>query len=205
MALSGRATPRGKAGDDINRALLQIVIASTRPGRAGETIARWFHALAESHGGFDLELVDLAEVDLPLFDEPHHPATGQYVHEHTLAWSARVRRADAFVFVAPEYNHSMNAALKNALDFLHHEWRHKALGFVSYGGVAAGTRAVQATRLVAQSLCMVPVYEVVNIPFFRQYLDDRGAFVPDERLAGDGRKMLDSILSWEQGLRLLRT
>jgi NAD(P)H-dependent FMN reductase len=199
-----RDSPR-KGGDDINRPLLQIVIASTRPGRAGETIARWFHTLAEGHGGFDLELVDLAEVALPLFDEPHHPASGHYLHEHTLAWSARVRRADAFVFVAPEYNHSMNAALKNALDYLHDEWRHKAVGFVSYGGVAAGTRAVQAIRLVAQSLSMVPVYEVVNIAFFRQYLDDDGDLVPDERLVRDGQKMLDSILSWEQGLRLLRT
>src|SRR5689334_4480755 len=117
---------------------LQIVIASTRPGRVGAPVARWFHRRAEEHGGFDVELVDLAEVNLPLLDEPHHPRLRRYVHQHTQAWSARVEAADAFVFVTPEYNYGMPASLKNALDYLNQEWHYKPVGFVSYGGVSAG-------------------------------------------------------------------
>jgi NAD(P)H-dependent FMN reductase len=102
----------------VNRPVLQVVAASTRPGRRGLAVARWVTRLAEAHGGFDVELVDLVEVGLPVFDEPHHPRLQQYVHQHTKDWSATVSRADAFVFVTPEYNHSFPGALKNALDFL---------------------------------------------------------------------------------------
>jgi NAD(P)H-dependent FMN reductase len=96
--------------------VLQVVIGSTRPGRVGGAVAKWFYDLAQKYEGFDEELVDLAEVNLPLFDEPHHPMRQQYVHEHTKRWSQIVARADAVVFVIPEYNHSMNAATKNAVD-----------------------------------------------------------------------------------------
>jgi NAD(P)H-dependent FMN reductase len=127
-------------------ATLQIIIASTRPGRAGLPIGQWFHERALGHGGFDIDLVDLADLNLPFMDEPSHPRLRRYTHQHTRDWSARVEAADAFVFVTPEYNHGFNAPLKNAIDYLHDEWRHKPVGFVSYGGVAAGTRAVQMLK-----------------------------------------------------------
>ena len=127
---------------------LQIIIASTRPGRVGEPVADWFSARARQHGGFELDVVDLAELALPFMDEPNHPRLRRYEHQHTKDWSARVDAADAFVFVTPEYNHSYNAPLKNAIDYLHQEWEYKPVGFVSYGGVAAGTRAVQALKQV---------------------------------------------------------
>jgi NAD(P)H-dependent FMN reductase len=110
---------------------LHVILASTRPGRAGEPIAEWFVARAKAHGAFEVELVDLAEVDLPFMDEPNHPRLRRYTHEHTKAWSARVDAADAFVFVTPEYNYGFTAPLKNAIDFLHFEWQHKPVGFVS--------------------------------------------------------------------------
>ncbi len=69
---------------------LNVVVASTRPGRVGYPVAQWFTELATAHGGFDVELVDLAAFDLPLLDEPNHPRLGQYVHQHTLDWSASV-------------------------------------------------------------------------------------------------------------------
>jgi NAD(P)H-dependent FMN reductase len=125
---------------------LHVILASTRPGRAGEPIADWFVERAAAHGAFDVELVDLAEVALPFMDEPNHPRLRRYTHEHTKAWSARVDSADAFVFVTPEYNYGLTAPLKNAIDYLHFEWQHKPVGFVSYGGVAAGTRAVQMLK-----------------------------------------------------------
>src|SRR3954470_10629806 len=96
--------------------VLQVFLVSTRPGRAGTPIAAWFRDHAARHGKFDVELVDLADVNLPLFDEPTHPRLRQYANEHTKAWSALVARADAFVFVTPEYNHGSPPSLMNALD-----------------------------------------------------------------------------------------
>src|SRR5581483_12264670 len=122
---------------------LQIFIASTRPGRVGLPVAEWFRGHADAHGGFAIDLVDLATLQLPFLDEPNHPRLRRYTKQHTMDWSARVDAADAFVFVMPEYNYGFNAPLKNAIDYLHHEWQYKPVGFVSYGGVAAGTRAVQ--------------------------------------------------------------
>ena len=122
--------------NDAARPRLLVVIGSTRPGRIGLPIARWFAERARGDGRFDVEVADLAEIGLPLMDEPHHPRLRQYVHEHTLRWSATVAAADAVVFVTPEYNYGLTAPVKNAIDYLHHEWRYKAAGFVSYGGVA---------------------------------------------------------------------
>jgi len=82
-----------------SRPYLQIIIASTRPHRVGASIARWFESLAQRHGSFDVELVDLAAVNLPLLDEPEQPSKMNYQLEHTRRWSAIVSRADAFVFV----------------------------------------------------------------------------------------------------------
>ena len=181
--------------------LLQILVASTRPGRVGDRYGRWFEGEARRHGGFDVELVDLAEVGLPFFDEPNHPKLGQYVHQHTKDWSATVSRADAFVVVAPEYNHGYSAVLKNALDFLHHEWADKAVGFVSYGGVASGTRAVQALKPVLVCLRMVPVVEAVNIPFQHQFLTDDGGVAPNQVMTDSAAAMLDELLRITKLLR----
>src|SRR4051812_46674182 len=116
-------------------AKLEIIIASTRPNRVGLPVARWIETEARTHGGFDeVELVDLAEVDLPFMNEPHHPRLRDYQLQHTKDWSAKVDSADAFVFVMPEYNYGFTAPLKNAIDYLHHEWRYKPVGLVSYGG-----------------------------------------------------------------------
>jgi NAD(P)H-dependent FMN reductase len=155
---------------------LQIIVASTRPGRAGLPIAQWVHERAVEHGAFQVELVDLAEVNLPFLDEPKHPRLGQYLHQHSKDWSAKVAAGDAFVFVMPEYNHSFNAPLKNAIDFLYAEWQHKPVAFVSYGGVAAGTRAVQAIKPALAALKMTPAVESVPIPLFGQYIDADGVF-----------------------------
>ena len=144
---------------------LLIILASTRPGRIGLPVATWFTEHATADGRFEVELVDLAELALPLLDEPKHPRLREYTQEHTFAWSATVESADAVVLVTAEYNYGYPAALKNALDYLNHEWRNKPLGFVSYGGVAAGTRAVQQLKQVVGALQLVPTATAVNIPF----------------------------------------
>jgi NAD(P)H-dependent FMN reductase len=180
---------------------LHVILASTRPGRAGEPIAAWFADRARAHGAFDVELVDLAEVGLPFLDEPHHPRLRRYTHQHTKDWSARVDAADAFALVHPEYNHSYSAPLKNALDFLHHEWQHKPVGFVSYGGVAAGTRALQALKPVVSALRMVPLMDAVNIPFHTQFLDDDRRLVPNETMELAAGALLDELAAMEEVLR----
>lgn len=185
--------------------ILQVIVASTRPGRLGRAFGDWIAREAEAHGGFSVELVDLADVDLPFLDEPNHPRLGQYVNQHTKDWSASVSRADAFVLVTPEYNHSFNAVLKNALDFLHNEWAHKAVAFVSYGGVAAGTRAVQALKPVLTGLRMVPIVDAVTVPFAAQFVDEDGVVQPSDLLTGSAKVMLDELAAQTAALEPRRT
>ncbi len=184
--------------------ILQIIIASTRPGRVGPSVASWIHQRAIAHGGFDVELIDLAEVNLPMFDEPNHPRLHQYVHQHTKDWSATIDRADAFIFVIPEYNYGFNAAIKNAIDYLNAEWKHKPVGFVSYGGVGAGTRAVQMLKQVITALSMVPVFDAVNIPFIQQFLDDERKLQPNDIMETAATTMLNELVRWTATLRALR-
>ncbi|HEY7145966.1 MAG TPA: NAD(P)H-dependent oxidoreductase [Streptosporangiaceae bacterium] len=183
---------------------LQIIIASTRPGRVGPAAAAWIYKRATEHGGFDVELIDLAEVNLPMMDEPKHPRFGEYARQHTRDWSATISRADAFVFVIPEYNHGYTAPIKNAIDYLNAEWRYKPVGFVSYGGVAAGTRAMQMLKPVLAVLKMVPVPEAVNIPFIQQFLDDQRVLQPNEVMEQAATDMLNELASWAGALAQLR-
>ena len=136
-------------------------------------------------------------------NEAKHPMLGDYALEHTKAWSAQVAAADAFVFVMPEYNHSFTAPLKNAIDYLHAEWKYKPVGVVSYGGIAAGIRAVQALKPVVSVLKAVPITEAVNIPFVKQFMQD-GAFEPNEVLEKAAPVMLDELVRVEAALRGLR-
>lgn len=183
---------------------LMIVIASTRPGRAAMPIGEWFRAKAEADGRFEVDYADLAVINLPFMDEPHHPRTRQYTKQHTRDWSARVDAADAFVFVTPEYNHGMTAPLKNAIDYLNQEWQYKPLGFVSYGGVAAGTRAVQAIKPIANVLKMTPIPEAVVIPLYQRFLTDDGRFEPEQLIEDAAMTMLGQLERWALALRPLR-
>lgn len=177
----------------MSRPVLQVVTASTRPGRKGIAVARWVQQLAETHGGFDVELVDLAEIALPMLDEPNHPKLQRYTHEYTKDWSDTVARGDAFVFVTPEYNNSYPASLKNALDHLFVEWADKPAGIVSYGGVSAGLRAATALKPVLAALRVAPVVEAVSIPAFTQFLTDDGAFAAGPEAEAGAKAMLDEL------------
>jgi NAD(P)H-dependent FMN reductase len=142
---------------------LKIIVASTRPGSIGPAIGSW---LAEhAHRTFDrVEILELAEIGLPFLDEPHHPRLRNYTKPHTFAWSAAIDSADALIIVTPEYNSAIPAPLKNALDFLHAEWRDKALGTVSYGGAGGGVRAAAMLAPITGALGMVPTEHTVAIP-----------------------------------------
>lgn len=183
---------------------LQVIIASVRPGRAGQPIGNWFHRLAQSHTAFDVELVDLAEVNLPLMDEPAHPRLGRYEHQHTKDWSAKIAEGDAYAIVTPEYNYGYPASLKNALDYLYVEWNHKPVGFVSYGGIAGGTRSVQQLKPVVGALQMYPVIEAVTLPFFSQYLNVDGEFEGNETHDKAATSLLDALAKWGAHLKQIR-
>jgi NAD(P)H-dependent FMN reductase len=183
--------------------VLKIIVASTRPGRVGASVGRWITGVAEQHPGFAVEVLDLAEVQLPLMDEPNHPRLRAYTHEHTRAWSATIDAADAFVFVMPEYNYSYTAPLKNAIDYLFTEWQHKPVGLVSYGGVSGGLRAAQMIKQVVTSLSMMPLVEAVTIPMVHSHVQD-GELVPTELVQQSATAMLDSLVRWTAALKVLR-
>ena len=183
---------------------LLVIIGSTRPGRVGPLVTDWFTAKALEHGGFDeVEVADLAQIDLPMFDEPHHPMTGDYVHQHTRDWSAMVDSADAFVLVMPEYNYSFTAPLKNALDYLNREWRNKPVALVSYGGISGGVRAQQAIKPVLLALRTWPINDAVMIPMVREYLED-GVLRPTPLIDSSADVVLDELVRAAAALQQLR-
>ena len=184
--------------------VLKIIISSTRPGRAGLPIGTWTTEAARRHGGFDrVEVLDLAEIGLPLLDEPAHPRLRQYTKPHTIAWSQEIDSADAFVIVLPEYNYSFPASIKNALDYLVAEWAYKPVGLVSYGGVAGGMRSANMLRPVLTTLRMFPVGESVAIPMFAEHLKD-GVFVPIEAIEQAAEAMFSELVKLSAALAPLR-
>lgn len=182
---------------------LLVIVASTRPGRVGLPVSRWFIDLAKGHGGFHVSVADLAEENLPLLDEPYHPRQRKYQNEHTKRWSEKVAAADAFVFVNPEYNYGIGAPLKNALDYLHHEWNYKAASVVSYGGVSGGVRSNMALQGASYSLKMFMIPEAVNIPFVHSFVAD-GEFKANDIMTTAATTMLDELGKVATALRPLR-
>jgi NAD(P)H-dependent FMN reductase len=180
---------------------LHTIIASTRPGRVGLPVAQWFHGFAKSQNLFDAELVDLADFNLPVYDEPMHPRMQKYQHEHTKRWAASVAAADAYVFVMPEYNFGPTPALVNALNYLYLEWNYKPAAFVSYGGVSGGLRSTQAIKPLITTLKMVPVLEQVMVPMVS--LTD-GVFVAQEIHETSAVAMLQELKRWAEALKPMR-
>ena len=184
---------------------LMIVVGSVRPGRVGLPVAEWARNAAVRSGRFDeVDFADLAAIDLPFMDEPQHPRLRQYEHHHTREWSAGVDAVDAVVLVTPEYNYGLAPAVKNALDYLHHEWAYKPVGFVSYGGVAGGTRSVQMTKQVVSALRMFPMANAVSIHFVPQFIDDDGVFQATESMDRAAAAMFDELVRVGDALRPLR-
>ena len=142
-----------------------IIIGSTRPGRIGEQISKWvYKTLSQEQQGLEYELIDLAKINLPFFNEPAIPAMvdpSAYVHEHTKKWSHLIAKLDGFVFVTPEYNGGYPASLKNAIDTLYKEWVGKPAVIVSYG-MGGGKFASAQLRQVLEG---PPKFKVVaNAP-----------------------------------------
>ncbi len=179
-----------------------IIIGSTRPGRKAADVARWVHGIAQSRTDATFEVVDLADLALPLLDEPVPPSMGQYQQEHTQRWAAIVASYDGFVFVTPEYNHGTSAALKNALDYLYAEWNDKAAGFVGYG-TAGGTRAVEHLRLVMGELQVADVRSQVSLSLMDDFVE-WSRFSPRPHQGPTVEAMLDQVVAWSAALKPLR-
>src|SRR3954465_4831316 len=188
-------------GNQKDTAMIRIAIltGSTRPGRVNEAVARWVYDTAKQRTDAEFELVDLAEYNLPLLDEPTPPSLGQYSHAHTKRWADKIGSFDAFVFVAPEYNHGISGALKNAIDFLYREWNDKAAGFVSYGSMG-GARAVEQLRLVMAELMVADVRAQVMLSLFTDF-ENFTQFKPDPRHEKEVGTMLDQVISWGTALK----
>ena len=184
---------------------LKIILASTRPGSIGPAIGSWIAERAASADFGTVEILDLAQVNLPFLDEPEHPRLGRYTHPHTFAWSRLIDDADALVIVTPEYNGGFPAPLKNALDFLHAEWRNKALGMVSYsGGPHGGTGATAMLAPVTAALGLVTAQTSVAIPRAAGRMID-GAFVATDKENRQLTAMLAEMADADQELAPLRS
>jgi NAD(P)H-dependent FMN reductase len=184
---------------------LKIISSTVRPGRKGPVVAQWIAEAAKIHGSFEVEVLDLGEINLPLMNEAVHPIMKQYEHEHSKQWSAKIDEADAFIFVTAEYDYSYPASLKNALEYLVHEWAYKPAGMVSYSiGPFAGVRAVSNLKPDLLSLKVVSLSEGVHIPSLNLFINEEDKFVPNEQLIAASTLMLNQLLRWTKGLKSIK-
>ncbi|MEV7562490.1 NAD(P)H-dependent oxidoreductase [Streptomyces sp. NPDC089795] len=174
---------------------IALVVASTREGRFGPTVARWFQSVTAGRTDIELTVADLADADLPAHWTPD-PAP------RTRAFVERLAVADAFVILTPEYNHSFPASLKQAIDITGHVWRRKPVGFVSYGGLSGGLRAVEQLRPVLAELHATTLRETVS---FHQFpFDETGTPHDTHNAEKAATTLLDDLLWWGHALRTAR-
>lgn len=180
---------------------LAVIVGSTREGRFGPTVAGWFTDQARQHSGVEIDVIDIAEADLP----DRQPDFGAEPTSALVALSERVAAADAFVVVTPEYNHSFPAGLKHFIDLHGEEWRAKAVGFVSYGGFSGGLRAVEQLRLVFAELHCVTIRDGVSFHNSWTNFGEGGAANDPNGAAGAAKTMLGQLGWWARTLRAGRS
>lgn len=180
-----------------------IIIGSTRPGRNSEAVAKWVFEIAKQRGDAQFELIDIADYNLPLLDEPVPPAMNQYSKNHTKAWAEKVGAMDAFIFVTPEYNHAPTGALKNAIDYIYAEWNNKAAGFVGFGS-AGGVRAVEQLRQIMAELQIADVRAQVSLSLFTDF-ENFSVFKPAPHQSDLVNAMINQVVAWGSALKPLRS
>jgi NAD(P)H-dependent FMN reductase len=185
---------------------LNIVVGSTREGRAADQVIPWLTRRAEQREVFTTEIVDLREWALPMFSETVHTvgdfSNPTYSQPLVREWNDKMRSADAFVFVTPEYNHSTSGVLKNAIDFLQAEWNNKAAALVGYGGVG-GARAVEHLRGVLSEVQVAHVRQTLAFSFFTDF-ENLSDFKPAAMHAASAAIMFDQLEGWASALRPIR-
>ena len=181
---------------------IAIIVGSTRPNRVSPQVAKWVLELAKKRGDATYEIVDIADYDLPVLDEPMPPSMGNYAHGHTKRWSETVASYDGYVFITPEYNHSISGSLKNAIDFVYHEWTNKVAGFVSYGSTG-GVRAVEHMRGVMAEIQIADVRAHVSMSLATDF-ENWTVFKPAAGHETQLNVLLDQLLAWGQAMKGLR-
>jgi NAD(P)H-dependent FMN reductase len=179
-----------------------IIVGSTRPGRRAPALAEWVLDIAKERKDAAFEIVDIGDYDLPVLDEPMPPSMGNYAQEHTKKWAAKIASLDGFVFVTPEYNHSISGALKNAIDFVYAEWNNKAAGFVSYG-TTGGARAVEHLRGIMAEVQVADVRAHVSLSLFTDF-ENFSTFKPADWHLVQVNTMLDQLVLWSGALKTVR-
>jgi NAD(P)H-dependent FMN reductase len=181
---------------------LQVIVGSTRPGRAADHVIPWVVARAEAHASFEVELLDLRDWPLPLFQE-HLGTLGDFVDPPysdpiVKRWNRKIAEADAYVVITAEYNHSVPGVLKNAIDnvFVSFAFRHKPVAFVGYsGGIAAGVRAIEHLALISVEAELVPLKASVLLPKVANAFNDQHEPIdPDTDVAM--QVLLDDLAWW---------
>ncbi|MBB5916081.1 NAD(P)H-dependent FMN reductase [Nocardia transvalensis] len=177
---------------------LAVVIGSTREGRFGTTVADWFVGQAGRRDAFATDIIDTREADLP------HAFGAAGGGPSLAAVTEKLSRADAFVVVTPEYNHSYPGSLKNLVDAHHAEWQAKPVGFVSYGGISGGLRAVEHLRHVFAELHAVTVRDTVSFANPWGRFDDAGRLTDPDDAVTAAATLLDQLTWWGTALRTAR-
>ncbi len=174
-----------------------VIVGSTREGRFGDTVARWFLGRAALNEMVDLDVVDLVEANLP-------SRITKLPAPEVVALKTRLAEADAFIMITPEYNHGYPASLKTALDSARDEWMGKPVAFVSYGGMAGGLRSVEQLRQVCAELHMVSTRDCVSLHNCHGLFDETGQLKEPIGPEAAVRVMLDQLLWWAAALREAR-
>lgn len=180
---------------------LGIVLSSTRVGRFADRPAEWLLGIAKKRSDAVFELVDLRDYPMPFFDEPKSPLRAPAQNEVAQQWARKVGGLDGFVFVTAEYNHSIPAALKNALDHVYAEFNRKPASFVGYGN-AGGARAIEQLRLILVELQVAPLRSAVHIgrdDFIGMLLNGK-TFDDFPQLHHAAETMLDELCWWGKAL-----
>jgi NAD(P)H-dependent FMN reductase len=181
---------------------IQVIVGSTRPGRVGRPVADWFISQAQIPDGVTLELIDINEVNLPLLDEPISAMNDKYSKDHTKEWSKTISKADGYIWVTPEYNHGVNGALKNAIDYLYKEWKYKPVSFVGYGGLGAA-RAIEHLVSTASELSMFPLKNRYHIIDVWSAFDEKGGIKP-ENIRGNANAVVSEVAKVADATKSLR-
>lgn len=180
---------------------IAIITGTTRPGRVNLDVAKWVLERASQRNDAEYELVDIADYNFPLLDEAMPAGYGQYSNEHTKAWAAKIAEFDGFIFVTGEYNHSVPAALSNALSFLSAEWNNKAAGIVGYGS-ASGVRATEHLRGILSELQIAHVQKTGMFGLFTDF--EYPTFKPTEQSATTVDAMLEQVVTWTKAMETVR-
>jgi NAD(P)H-dependent FMN reductase len=184
---------------------IAIIIGSTREGRFADHPANWIYELAKQRSDVDVEVVDLRDYPLPLYDEIASPIYVPSKSEVAQEWQKKVAEFDGFIFTAAEYNHGPTAVLKNALDYAYQQWNKKTAAFVGYGGVG-GARAVEQLRLNTVELQMAPIRVGVHIQWaiVSEVMEGKKKLSDFDFLNHTGRDMLDQLVWWTKALKAAR-